>query len=74
VDRNSEKLATGDVFVPVKILYGNEESNPLKDLPKGAVIGHVNKRYYPLKEAAAHLIGYVSQVTKEDIEKRRNPR
>lgn len=68
-ERLSPEWATGDVFVPVKILYGNEESNPLKDLPEGAVIGHVNKRYYPLKEAAAHLIGYVSQVTKEDIEK-----
>lgn len=68
-DSLAPEWAQGDVFVPVKTLYGEEESNPLKELPTGAVIGHVKKRYYPLKEAAAHLIGYVSQVTQEDIEK-----
>lgn len=61
--------AQGDVYVPVKILYGQEEMTPLDQLPTGVVIGKESKRYYPLKEAAAHLIGYVSQVTQEDMEK-----
>ncbi|WP_152966764.1 penicillin-binding transpeptidase domain-containing protein [Sporosarcina globispora] len=29
-------------------------------------------RYYPLKEAAAHLIGYVGKVTKEELDKNPN--
>ena len=61
--------ATGDVFVPIKVLYDKEEVTPLDALPTGAVLSKINKRYYPLKEAAAHLIGYVSQVTAEDLEK-----
>jgi len=61
--------ATGDVFVPVKILYGQDELAAGTELPTGAVISKVNKRYYPLKEAAAHLIGYVSQVTADDLAK-----
>ena len=28
----------------------------------------ISKRYYPLKEAAAHLIGYTGSITAEEIE------
>lgn len=68
-NRLEPSWAEGDVFVPVKILYDTEEVTPLDQLPEGVVIGKESKRYYPLKEAGAHLIGYVSQVTKEDMEK-----
>ncbi|NLM66089.1 MAG: penicillin-binding transpeptidase domain-containing protein, partial [Enterococcus sp.] len=60
--------AIGDTFVPVKILYGNEVVDRRVELPEGAIIGYANRRYYPLKDAAAHLIGYIGQVTQEDIE------
>ncbi|WP_161901438.1 penicillin-binding transpeptidase domain-containing protein [Candidatus Enterococcus willemsii] len=73
VERLEEALApewaTGDVFVPIKTLYGDAEKTPLDTIPEGAVLGKESRRYYPLKEATAHLIGYVSQVTQEDIEK-----
>ncbi len=61
--------AVGDTFVPVKILYDEDEVSLADELPEGAVIGSANRRYYPLQEAAAHLIGYVGQVTQEDLEK-----
>ncbi|URZ86795.1 penicillin-binding transpeptidase domain-containing protein [Floricoccus penangensis] len=51
-------------FVPLKT-YSVEPT----DVPKGATITKVDGRYYPLKEAAAQLIGYVGQITKEDIDK-----
>lgn len=51
-------------FVPLKT-YSVEPT----ELPKGATVTKVDGRYYPLKEAAAQLIGYVGQITKEDIDK-----
>lgn len=36
---------------------------------KGVVVSDTETREYPLKEAAAHLIGYVQNVTAEDLEK-----
>ncbi|KAF1295276.1 penicillin-binding protein [Enterococcus sp. JM4C] len=53
-----------DYFVPLKIL----DSRP-ENIPDGATLQEVTARYYPLKEAAAHLIGYVGSVTAEDLEK-----
>lgn len=61
--------AKGDVFVPIKILYGNDEYDGKDSLPDGAVIEYQKKRYYPFKEAAAHLIGYVNPVTQADLKK-----
>src|SRR5699024_2903507 len=34
----------------------------------GVTDQHTKRRYYPLKEAAAHLDGYTGKVTKEDFE------
>lgn len=54
-----------DYFVPLKTLpYG-------ANTPKieGVQYQQVGTRAYPLREAAAHLIGYVGEVTAEDIEK-----
>lgn len=53
-----------DLFVPLKII----ESNKAEIIP-GVSYQNTNLRYYPLKEAAAHLIGYIGKVTKEDIDK-----
>ncbi len=53
-----------DLFVPLKII----ESDEAKVIP-GVSYRNVKLRYYPLKEAAAHLIGYVGKVTKEDLDK-----
>lgn len=52
-----------DLFVPLKII----ESNKAKVIP-GISYQNTNLRYYPLKEAAAHLIGYIGKVTKEDLD------
>ncbi|OFI50542.1 penicillin-binding protein [Floricoccus tropicus] len=60
----SQSWVQPQYFVPLKT-YSVEPS----ELPKGATITKVNGRYYPLKEAAAQLIGYVGQITKEDIDK-----
>lgn len=52
-----------DYFVPLKIV------EPTNDLPTGASIQETTGRTYPLGEAAAQLIGYVGDITAEDIEK-----
>ncbi|WP_144462744.1 penicillin-binding protein PBP4(5) [Siminovitchia fortis] len=54
-----------DLFVPLKII----ESNKAEVIP-GISYQTTKLRYYPLKEAAAHLIGYVGKATKEDLEKK----
>lgn len=56
---------TPDSFVPFKGMPQNAE------LPQvtGVVYQEVTARTYPLNEAAAHLIGYVGEVSAEDIEK-----
>jgi len=52
-------------FVPLKTLpYGADTP-----IIEGVQYQQVGTRAYPLREAAAHLIGYVGEVTAEDIEK-----
>ncbi|WP_455432186.1 peptidoglycan D,D-transpeptidase FtsI family protein [Tigheibacillus jepli] len=53
-----------DLFVPLKIIPPKEAKN----IP-GISYQDTKIRYYPLKEAAANLIGYTGKVTKEDMEK-----
>lgn len=58
-----------DTFVPIKKVEKNEEE--LKSslrLIQGVKINQENSRVYPLGEAAAHLVGYVQNVTAEDLE------
>jgi penicillin-binding protein len=68
VDEIEQQLKQGwvqpDSFVPIKVSF-----DPISDLPQGAASQDKVVRYYPLKEAAAQLIGYVGNVTAEDIEK-----
>jgi penicillin-binding protein len=52
-----------DYFVPLKIVEF------ASNLPTGASIQETTGRTYPLGEAAAQLIGYVGDITAEDIEK-----
>jgi penicillin-binding protein len=61
--------ATGNVFVPIKTLSDDEAVSDESTLPTGAVLGSTTTRYYPLGESAASLIGYVGNVTAEDIKK-----
>ncbi|MEI5995456.1 penicillin-binding transpeptidase domain-containing protein [Candidatus Enterococcus mansonii] len=56
-----------DSFVPLKMSF-----DPITTLTKGAASQDKIVRYYPLKEAAAQLVGYVGNITAEDIEK--NPK
>ncbi|WP_088810202.1 MULTISPECIES: penicillin-binding transpeptidase domain-containing protein [Listeria] len=59
-----QKWVKADSFVPIKtILSGN--------LPESTGLAYAQKelRTYPLNQATAHLIGYVGEVSAEDIEK-----
>lgn len=56
-----------DSFVPLTVSF-----EPVTLLPKGAMSRDTVLRYYPLKEAAAQLIGYVGTITAEDSEKEPN--
>lgn len=49
------------------VLKEQKRQEKLLNIP-GVMISDVEVREYPLKEAAAHLIGYVQNVTAEDLE------
>lgn len=59
-----------DSFVPIKTVSSDETElkEKLLTIP-GVKITSVDARTYPLGKAAAHITGYVQQVTKEDLEK-----
>lgn len=63
----SQEWVNEDSFVPIKTVDFNE------DLEKYETTGisnqTVNKRYYPLAQAGAQLIGYTGKTTAEEIEK-----
>ncbi|MBU5354612.1 penicillin-binding transpeptidase domain-containing protein [Paenibacillus barcinonensis] len=52
-------------FVPI----GSTEEFDVPDSLRGVALQSKEVRYYPLGEAAAHLIGYVRKATKEDLDK-----
>ena len=52
-----------------KVLTEKARQDALLALP-GVMFTDVEVRYYPYKEAAAHLTGYASQVTADDLETR----
>lgn len=64
----NQSWVTDETFVPLTILYDGVSST----LPTGTTVQQVPGRYYPLGEAAAQLIGYVGDVTAEDIKKDSN--
>lgn len=51
-----------------EILEEQERQQKLLEIP-GVMISNIEVRSYPLKDAAAHLVGYVQNVTAEDLEK-----
>lgn len=53
-----------DFFVPLKTT-----AEAPKETPDGLEVKETTGRTYPLKEAAAQLIGYVGKVTAEDMKK-----
>lgn len=63
----SEQWVKEDSFVPVKTISRNIAQEAFLEIP-GVMITEVEVREYPLKEAATHLIGYVQNVTAEDLE------
>lgn len=68
IDEINQKLnqswVKDDLFVPIKMI----DPSKAEEMP-GVTYQNTKRRYYPLKEAAAHLIGYTGKVTKEDLEK-----
>lgn len=69
----NQKWVKPELFVPITTMPVDFklDSVDLMDIP-GASFQIKTIRYYPLKESAAHLIGYVRKVTKEDLEKDQN--
>ncbi len=51
-----------------EILQEYERQQQLLEIP-GVMISDTEVRTYPLRDAAAHLVGYVQNVTAEDLEK-----
>ncbi|WP_079475310.1 penicillin-binding transpeptidase domain-containing protein [Marinococcus halophilus] len=63
---------TDESAVPVKTLSPDEEAaaSEVEDLP-GVQLSEVgNQRYYPEQEAAAHLTGYIGNISGEELEER----
>lgn len=58
-----------DTFVPLKDISANSEKvNELLEIP-GVMINDKEARVYPLGVEAAHLTGYVQNITSEELEK-----
>lgn len=58
---------TEELFVPLKTLPSDQIVTEMEEL--NIHNKEITKRYYPLKEAAAQLIGYTGTVTAEELEK-----
>ncbi|KOR65448.1 penicillin-binding transpeptidase domain-containing protein [Clostridium botulinum] len=57
------------MFAPIKVVsYSNDIVNKVSGI-SGVYIKDKPSRVYPLEEKAAHLIGYIQNVTAEDLEK-----
>lgn len=65
----SKSWVTDDSFVPLTTISSSDEDlqNKLLAVP-GVKLSTVEVRNYPYGKATAHLIGYVSSVTAEDLE------
>lgn len=62
------KLDLMSVSPDQEVLEEQERQEKLLEIP-GVMISDIQVREYPLGEAAAHLVGYVQNVTAEDLEK-----
>ena len=61
-----------DLFVPIGALPkdANERIGHLTSLP-GVMAQKKSARVYPFKEAAAHLVGYIGNISQEELEERK---
>ncbi|MCP8969313.1 penicillin-binding transpeptidase domain-containing protein [Ectobacillus ponti] len=62
------KWVKPDLFVPIAFLPGGADEQAYLALP-GVGIRNVAVRDYPLGEAAAHAVGYIREVSAEDLGK-----
>lgn len=65
----SSSWVTDESFVPIKKIEKGDSSTKeqLLTIP-GVMITDVEERIYPLKEAAAHVVGYLQNITAEELE------
>ncbi len=65
-DRNGEPLA---IDVPYCLYLGEEKEREecLRLRSAGEKVDNFFRRYYPLKEAAAHVVGYLGQTSEEEV-------
>ncbi|AXI10033.1 penicillin-binding protein [Oceanobacillus zhaokaii] len=72
VDSIDTALSAGwvqpNLFVPIKKIYDKEMLSKLWQID-GISSQEVSGRVYPAGEAAAHLVGYIGQITAEELEK-----
>lgn len=59
-----------DLFVPIAIVAEGDRDT-FRDIP-GVAFYNKKLRVYPLGEAAAHITGYVGEITAEELEKRKD--
>jgi cell division protein FtsI/penicillin-binding protein 2 len=59
-----------DMFIPIKTISEGETEkiSMLLEIP-GVMVNEKKARVYPLKEKAAHLVGYIQAISAEEIEK-----
>ncbi|MBB6669086.1 penicillin-binding transpeptidase domain-containing protein [Cohnella nanjingensis] len=65
----SAKWVKPDLFVPIA-MAPNDDPKPFADLP-GVQFQSKPIRLYPYAEAAAHLTGYIGEISAEQLEKRK---
>ncbi len=70
-DKLAAPWVKDDLFVPIVNITAGRENLDFSDLP-GVTKREKSARVYPYGEAAAHLIGYIREVSAEDIEKHRD--
>ncbi|SDH27944.1 penicillin-binding protein [Alteribacillus persepolensis] len=61
---------TEETFVPLKKLRPDGKDSEAEEMLEidGVMIQEASARFYPYKEKAAHLTGYIQEVTAEDLE------
>ncbi|WP_406543387.1 penicillin-binding transpeptidase domain-containing protein [Clostridium ljungdahlii] len=61
-----------DMFVPIKIIQEDDSNLAVLQRISGVKVQYIKERVYPLKNAAAHLTGYVHKVTAEELKTNKN--
>lgn len=70
IDRKlAAKWVKPNLFVPIAVVVDDAVKDELLALP-GVNVQKVTVRRYPLGEAAAHLIGYIGEISADELKKR----